>query len=349
MKFVDFDKISKSHAGLWAGDYDGRCRIWITAPKKPVEYPVCPDIVKAWTDGEEIRKRNMRVFENTYFTGDAFPLINLNFGASGHAGYFNNIPYKFADSVWFFPILDGERLRFSKDSFFYKKTVEAAEYLASSGNGDYIVSMPDIAGNLDALGHLRGSERVMTDMFDDPAKVKAELALIQRAWREMTLEVYNILKGANYGGSSIGWMGTYAKGLHSQLQCDMSVMLSPENFDEFVLGELEEQADVLEYPTYHFDGVEQKRHLQKILNIDKIKMIQYTCVAGQPDAMHELETLKQIQRSGKLLLIIVKPGEVKPLLDNLSAKGLYLVTSAETPGDADDLFKIAQKYSKETC
>jgi hypothetical protein len=349
MRHVDFDVISNNFKRFWNHEYIGRCAVRITAPKKKYSFPEprsYEELVKIWTDGEEILKRNRIVFENTYFLGEAFPLINLNFGAAGHAGYFNNCKYKFADTVWFFPLADEEELVFSKDNFLYKATIDAARYLCDKGSGEFIVSMPDICGNIDALAHLRGSENVMIRMATEPEKVKNELKLIQAAWETMVIEVFNAEKDNNYGGSSIGWMGTYAKGLHSQLQSDMSVMLSPEYFDEFVFDELKRQADFLEFPTYHLDGIEQIRHLDKILSIEKIKMIQYTCVAGQPSPLEKLDVLQKIQRAGKLLLLIIRPEWLKPLLENLSAQGLFLKIEADNTEEADNLFKLARDYSE---
>jgi hypothetical protein len=350
VQYVDFDQIGGSFDLFWNHEYSGRCIASITAPKKKLsghQRVSNDEQIKFWTDGEEVLKRHQKYFENTYFLGEAFPLINLNLGAAGHAGYFNKVKYQFADNtVWFFPIDKEEELVFSKNAFFYQKTIELAKYLTSEGRGEFIVSMPDIAGNVDALAHLRGSENVMMDMIMDPEKIKKELNLIQAAWETMTKEVFSIERDNNLGGSSIGWMGTYAKGLHSQLQSDMSVMLSRELFEEFITPELQKQASFLEYPTYHFDGIEQERHLDTLLSIEKIRMIQYTYVAGQPPPMEKLDILKRIQKGNKLLLLIVKPEWVQPILENLSAKGLFLRIAADSPEQADYLFEIVRTYSK---
>ena len=66
------------------------------------------------------------------------------------------------------------------------------------------------------------------------------------------------------------------------MQCDMSVMFSKEMYREFIVDELEQQMEWLEYPVYHFDGVEQEQHLDYILGLKKLKAIQWTHVAGQP-------------------------------------------------------------------
>jgi hypothetical protein len=351
MAYVDFVPIKENFTKWWNGEYTGRCLAYITAPKKnaaPVQEPEkYDDLVKYWSDAETVLKRHKAEFDNTYYLAEGYPIVRLNLGAAGHAGYFANTRYKFAwqTAVWFQPIPWEEKIVFSKDSFLYKKTIELAQYYCAESKGDYLVSMPDIAGNIDALGHLRGQQNVMLKMFDDPDIVKNELQLIQKAWETMIPEIYAVIRDNNYGGGVIYWLGTWGPGLHSQLQADMSVMLSPELYSEFIMDELRKQAAFLDYPLYHLDGVEQKRHLDNLLSIDKLKVIQWTCVEGQPSPLEELDALKRIQKAGKNIVMIAEPKYVQPLLENLSAKGLYLKIEAENPRQADELFAIIKKYS----
>ncbi|MDR1446600.1 MAG: hypothetical protein LBI90_06895, partial [Treponema sp.] len=104
---------------------------------------------------------------------------------------------------------------------------------------------------------------------------------------------------------------------------------------------------ILEYPCYHLDGREQLRHLDKLLGIQRLRMIQYTFVAGQPSPIEQLPALKKIQESGKLLLVIIAPEYVKPLLENLSARGLFINTACANPDEAEDIFKIVKEYSED--
>ncbi|MDR1950299.1 MAG: hypothetical protein LBQ38_12975, partial [Spirochaetaceae bacterium] len=160
MKYVDFDAITNNFESLWNHEYFGRCAVRITAPKRRLEFPAplgYEDIVKEWVDGETRLKKNRLISENTCYLGEAYPMIPLYLGAAGHAGFFDHIRYQFAETVWFFPIDRKEKLRFSKDSYLYKATVDLAKYLVTEGRDEFIISMPDCSGNLDALAHLRGS------------------------------------------------------------------------------------------------------------------------------------------------------------------------------------------------
>jgi hypothetical protein len=101
----------------------------------------------------------------------------------------------------------------------------------------------------------------------------------------------------------------------------------------------------MDYSLYHLDGVEQIRHLDLLLSLDKLDMIQWTSVVGQPPAVDYIPVLKKIQEAGKCLLLNVKAKYVEELLTELSSKGLYIVTEAESEDDARDLVKLAEKLT----
>lgn len=351
-----WEKTKERFAALWEREITDRCCIAVTAPKKgsgcvPEKLPDRDeDKVKFWTDGEWILKRNMERFENTYYAGDAFPVLWLNLGAAGHAGYFRGARYQFEDTVWFFPSvhdLEQDVLEFAPDGLLYRKTLELAEYFANESRGRFMVSMPDTSGNLDVLAHLRGTENILMDMVTDEERVLESLGKVQEVWKRTNREVFDIVRKSNDGGSCIGWLNTWAPGLHAQMQCDISVMLSPDYFNRYAVPELEEQASFLQYPLYHFDGVEQIRHLDMLLSVDKLRMIQWTCVAGQPSPLEYIDVLKRIQHAGKGLLLIVKPKEAEVLLQQLSSKGLYLVVHADSEGEADAIVKLAERCTHE--
>ncbi|MCL2831886.1 MAG: hypothetical protein FWD78_01835 [Treponema sp.] len=350
MKYVDFPAIQKNFEYFWNHEYFGRCALRLTAPIKPVSSLIInnyEDMIKEWCDGETRLKRNRTLSENTYYLGEAFPLFFINLGAAGNAGYFKNIKYEFTkDTLWFFPINNNDELIFSKDSFLYKSTIDLAKYFADNANGEFILGMPGCSSNIDALAHLRGTEQLLMNLIDNPEKVKEDLKAVQKSWFEIVNDVYRIISKNYYGGSAT-WLGTYAKGFHSQLQSDISVMLSPDQFDDFVLEDLQLQSEILEYPCYHLDGQEQILHLDKLLSIKNLRLIQYTFCAGQPTPAEQIPVLKRIQKSGKLLLLFLEPKYVKPILENLSAKNLFINTSCRNPDEADQIFKIVQDYSKE--
>lgn len=301
-----------------------------------------------WTDPERVIARNRRQMEVTTYAGEAFPQIFVDLGAGGHAGFFKGAKYRFEDSVWFFPSHEEpDGIEFDPHSYLFEHTLALARAYARDSGGDYIVSMPDCTGNADALSHLLGPEALLPAMIEEPEAVHRALQKIEAAYEAAMRGVYEIVKGVNGGGSSIGWMSTWAPGLHAQMQSDMSVMISNAMFEEFIMPELRAQCDFLDYPLYHLDGAEQIRHLDSLLSLEKLRAIQWTQVAGQKPCTDYLPELRRIQAAGKGLLILVAPSQIRPLMENLSSRGLYLVTAVETPEEADAVLKDVARLTRD--
>ena len=334
---------------FWHGEVLDRCCFAVTAaPREAASAPRDEaERLRQWTDPETIIARERRRMARTYYGGDAFPNVNLNLGAAGHAGFFRGARHHFSDdTVWFDPVLtEPDALEFDENSFLYQKTLELARALVADSRGDYIVSMPDCSGNADVLSHLLGPEELLLDMLEEPEAVEAGLKKVQPVYERVHRAVYDIVKENNDGGCCISWLTTWGKGLHAQMQCDMSVMISNEMFERFIMPELRAQTELLDHALYHLDGIQQARHLDSLLSLPRLEAIQWTQVTGQPPCTEFLPELKRIQAAGKSLLILAHPDQVRPLMENLSSKGLYLITTAASREEADDLVRLVEKLT----
>lgn len=353
----NFDKIRERFTALWENEIIDRCCIsaFVTDPQISAEYSMPPEGMDPeyfLTDGEMMLKRNLKLFENTYYAGDAFPLVNLNMGAAGHSAFIKDVKVEYTEGTfWFGPVmedeLDAKKIVLDESNYLYQQTFCAAKYLCEEANGRYLISMPDNSGNMDVLSHLRTPVELLQDLIIDEDEVKECLRRIQVIWKDATRKIYDVLKDYCYGGSSIGWLNTWAPGFHNQMQCDMSVMFSNQYYEDYVREELEEQSAFLDYALYHFDGQEQIRHLDTLLSIKDLKMIQWTHVVEQPSPVEFIPVLKKIQEAGKGLLLLLDPQEVEPILTNLSSKGLYLNVKAKSKEEADAVVKLAEKLTRE--
>jgi hypothetical protein len=350
---VNWERTKARHTAFWKGELEGPCLLCVTAPKDNTAWDSFPypkdkeGRVKWWTDAELIIKRYRNGFQGSYYAGDAFPVLIHDLGPAGHAAFFKGADPRFEGSIWFDPSLeDYKDLAFDPHSFLYQKTIELDKAYAEDAKGEYLVGMPDTVGAADVLSHLRGPDRFMTDFFDYPDEVKAALKTVQAVWEKTMAAVWGAVSENNYGGGCAGWLNTWAPGLHGQLQCDCSVMMSPDMFEEFLMYELQAQTDFLEYSLYHFDGEQQIRHLPHLLSVKGIAAIQWTNVAGQPPASHYIPQLKQIQQAGKGVILHCSPDEIPLLLENLSAGLTYLITWANSQAEADNIVKMTERMSR---
>ncbi|MDR1533340.1 MAG: hypothetical protein LBS62_14365 [Clostridiales bacterium] len=347
----NWDKIQERHRAFWNKELSGPCLFSVTAPRDGAVYESFPlpdraeDRTHYWTDAEQVIKRHRSHFSNTYYAGDAFPVLVHDLGPAGHAGFFEGARFRFEGTVWFDATLKAyEDLRFDPSSFLYNKTLELAREYARDAQGAYIVSMPDTVGAADALTHLRGPDQFMFDLLDSPDEVKGALVTVQAVWEQVMRGVYDAVAENNYGGTSVGWLSTWAPGLHGQLQCDLSLMLSPDMFEEFLLYELEAQSRFLDHALYHLDGRQQVIHLPHLLAIESIEAVQWTNVAGQAPVVDFIPVLQSIQQAGKNLILDCSPAELPVLLENLSASQMYVRTWADSRAEADSLVEMVRRF-----
>ncbi len=354
----DIEKVRERLYAFWERELIDRACVAVMAPWKKGDHISMfhndkdlsgdPEALRRyWEDPETILQNALSRMERTCFAGDALPMVYQNYGTSGHCRYFGAQPLYGNDTIWFDPVwesLDDVHSSYTEEVLGMQ--LKIASYLADHAKDRFFVAMPDNCGTLDAIGHLYGTENVLMDMVMYPEKLTEAVRLLNQAWTKTSEIFYQTSQEVN-GGAAHAWMHLLAPGRMNHMQCDMSVMFSPAMFEQFVVPELEQQMEWLEYPIYHFDGIEQERHLHMLLEFDKLKAIQWTYVAGQPLPSNFLHILKRIQEAGKCLILMAPPEDIPVLLDNLSSKGLYLHTEAETSEEALEIVRYVEKHSKE--
>ncbi len=362
MKYqYDWEKTKQRYRALWEKEIVDRVCISIPViPSIDGRYPAIDkmpkdmseaDLCKNYTDADIITKRCIEKFENTYFAGDALACVFPNFGTAGHVQYLGAEPVYLPETIWYKPSMeeyDLDRLKFSKDNKAFKRHFDLVKTLVEKSNGQYFVSMPDNVGVLDALSELRGSDNLLFDLFDEPELVKEACKRLVEVQKESNTAFFEAIKSNNDNGSTHGWMHTWNDGFHGQIQCDFSVMISEAHFEEFALPNLIASSEWMDRAIYHLDGSEQLRHLDMILSVDSIDMIQWVPVAGQPPVTNYIDSLQKIQRSGKGLVLILEPDELEPIMSSLSSKGLQLIiNTVKSKEQADEMIRYAEKHTKE--
>ncbi|MDY3917532.1 MAG: trimethylamine corrinoid protein 2 [Candidatus Limivivens sp.] len=353
----DIDIVKKRMEAFWNQEMMDRACAAIVAPKvKGVNIsPFRNDLdftgnraglIDYWTNPETIRKVNLTKIENTYFGGDAIPSIFQNYGTSGHCNYYGAKPDYQQDTIWFPQVIDSlepENIVFHEEVL--EKHLEICKYLVDHAGDDYFVGMPDSTGTLDAITHLYGSQNLLLDFLEEPELVKQAVKTINEGWKYSNEKFYQMTK-ENCQGSVHSWMHLWAPGRIQHMQVDISVMISADMYREFALPELEDQIEWPDYPVYHFDGIEQIKHLEYILSLEKLKAIQWTYVAGQPSAGHFIPVLQRIQAAGKSVIVMAPKSDIPVLLENLSADKLYIHCEVEDPEEAKEILKYIEKNSK---
>ena len=117
-------------------------------------------------------------------------------------------------------------------------------------------------------------------------------------------------------------------------QCDVAYGISAKSFRECFVPALEKQCAFLDHSLYHLDGTGAFHLVEEVCKIDRMGAVQVLPGAGQPSALHFMDTCKAVQRMGKNLWIFVSPEEIPHALANLSSRGLMFCTGARSEAHA---------------
>jgi hypothetical protein len=124
-------------------------------------------------------------------------------------------------------------------------------------------------------------------------------------------------------------------------------MISEDDFRRFALPFLREQTEKIDYTLYHLDGVDAIRHLDAVLEMEKLNAVQWTPGVGEPQGGDPrwFDLYKKILASGKSVMANwVKPEELQPLIDNVGNHGLHINVDFKTENEIDTALKIVEKY-----
>jgi hypothetical protein len=124
-------------------------------------------------------------------------------------------------------------------------------------------------------------------------------------------------------------------------------MVSAELYRKFILPEMEEITNWVDYSFYHLDGPNARHHVPALLELPRLRGIQYQPGAAslRIPAIHWLPLYRSIQNAGKCVQMHAKYEDVEALLEALDPRGLLIVTTAPSVEAADALLKNAEKWS----
>lgn len=341
----------------WNHEIIDRAVVQVRAPREtPSTEPgelldMTPEDVEQWfLDPEMVIPRLKKQLADTYFGGEAFPVMYPVTGrmVAITAAYLG-CPLEFlnTETVWTHPLLtdwsNRPKFQFDSDNKWWQKSKLLLE-TAIEGSDGYFVGIPDLNGPTEILARIRDTQSLALDFYENPQHIKPALAEINQAWHEYWQACVEITHQA---GGYFFWMGIWSDLPASDLQSDFSIMISQEMFDEYFLPFIAEQTEMVERTIYHLDGPGAVRHLDSLLELSHLDGIQWVPGAGAKPAVEWIPLLKHIQGAGKLVYVYCDKSHVEKLLRELKPEGLMLVVDGcKSIDEAQGLLENAVKWSK---
>jgi 5-methyltetrahydrofolate--homocysteine methyltransferase len=313
----DFDQVRQRWDSLWKG-VNTRPLALMVLPKAGVKAAEPPRYM-AWFDGpfEPVIDQLLAWAQTHEFLGESIPFFCLHFGADTMAGYLGG-DLKLADdegnsgswAVPFIEDLDRTEIRFRKDGYWWKRTVEFGQALRQRCDGKLLIAGPPLAANLDVLAAMRGSQNLLMDLVMCPDAVKRALDAICRAHTEIIQALAELLDWDSLG--SMNNEGAYVSGRQSRPQCDFSCMISEEMFREFAIPCLQSEGNDADAFVYHLDGPGAIRHVPALCELDALDLVCYVPgQPGQPGRERETNLGENIDELGKGQMCLFHPNREK--------------------------------------
>jgi hypothetical protein len=354
---IDFDngrweRVRETFAQWWAGEL-GRPLFYITRKDRD---PGRPEPALPWkkyaasygpeVSAEEIVDRYDFDLSRLRYFGDAFPCFWPNFGPGVLAAFLGAHIEVREETCWFHPDRHQEAgeidFRFDPDNYWYRRVSDLCLAALDRWEGTVQVSMTDLGGNLDISSTFRPGERLLLDLYDRPEVIRWLTWKTHEAWWTYFDAFNTLLHPVNPGYTA--WTPIFSDAPFYMLQCDFSVMISPEMFVEFAKPELAATCSRLDRPFYHLDGPGQLPHLDEILSIPDLKGVQWVPGAGAPDIRSWPEVFRKIRDAGKLIQFFGNIEDLDAIVGQLGGPEGIMLVSWETDKTEKEIEAALKKY-----
>ena len=282
---------------------------------------------------------------------DMLPVANTQLGPGSLAAILGARYEGGDDTIWIHPDPDyTENFEFDPNHPNYILHKQLLKACKAKSQGHYYVGMPDLMEGLDVLAAMKGTDKVLLDLAMQPEVVECQMQKINDIYFRVFDELYDIIREGDE--MAFCYFSAWAPGKMTKLQCDISTMISTEDYRRFVQPFIHEQCRKIPYTLYHLDGVGAMHHLPALLEIEELNAIQWTPGVGEPQGGSEkwYELYRKILNAGKSIMAChLTVDEIKPLLNNIGTEGVHLEVDFQNEKEVEEAMKIIESFKHSDC
>ncbi|MCX7706138.1 MAG: hypothetical protein N2115_07810, partial [bacterium] len=292
--------------------------------------------------------------ENTEFLGEYIPSLSPDFGPDQFAAFYG-AELEFSEESkhtnWVKPIIDDWNkflpLRFNPENKTFKKIIEYTKLISEDSKGKYLVSDIDKHSNIDTLLALRGAEKLCMDLYDYPEIIEKAMLDLRKDFTKISDALYKA--GIDNRGLGTTVYGYYSEKKFGVVQADFICMMSPEMFRKYVMPALEEEIEYYDHSYFHLDGPGALVHLDDILSIKKLGILQWQPGEGEKPNFMWLDILKKAQKAGKAVCVFgnsngtLTPDIIKQLHKELDPEKVIYHVNVKDRKEFDELANWLEK------
>ena len=351
----EWEETKDRYCAWWEHEYFGRCALAVGAPlddppDRP-EPPAATTVRDRWYDLDAISARLDYNMSRTFYGGESFPIWSPGYPGLASLPTIHGCTCDLdMHTGWHHPMLtdpdgfDVSEVEIDTGNPAYVYAMNVLQRAAREARGKSIPSIGAFGGCGDTLASLRGTEQLLLDCIERPDAVREAEFVLMDMWCDFFDRCHQPIREASDGGSAC-WFGVWSPGRTYCSHNDFSYNISPAMFRELFLPVIERQTQFLDHTVYHVDGVQAFAHVDALCELPRLHALQILPGAGKPSPLHYMDTLKKVQAAGKNLHISIPPGELRPALEQLSARGLFISTGTPTEAEARQLLRDAERWS----
>ncbi len=277
---------------------------------------------------------------------DMLPVANTQLGPGSLAAILGGVFEGGPDTIWIHPDPDyKDDFSFNPEHPNFLLHKELLRAVKEKAAGHYYVGMPDLMEGLDVLAAMKGTDKVLLDTVMQPEVLERQMQQINDIYFRVFDELYDIIREGDE--MAFCYFSSWAPGKMAKLQCDISTMISTEDYRRFVQPFIREQCRKIDYTLYHLDGVGALHHLPALLEVDELNAIQWTPGVGEPQGGSPkwYDLYRRILAAGKSIMACwVTLDELRPLLDNIGGDGVHLEMDFHNEDEVEEAMKIVEEY-----
>lgn len=343
----DFERARTYWDAFWQHDLiDRPCAVIIADGDDPQD--AVPTLQPVDADFQIMLDKYDRYARSHHFLGECVPGFCPGFGPDQFTAFLGaplTIDPNSADTSWTAKIVDDWQdflpLEMAENNHYWKRMHEFHQAAEHYCTGKCLLYEIDLHSNLDSLEALRGAEKLLFDLMDNPDLMEQAVNQVRPLYRY----VYDSFR--KYGekrplGTNSG-MGLYSPGKTDFVQSDFICVMTPEMVRRFVLPAIEEEVRFLDNSCFHLDGPDALAHLDDILSIKDLDAVQWLPGAGAKPQHQWSEVLHHIQSAGKAIVLYGDCDLVKQIHKEYRPELVVYYVTADSREQAEDLLRWLER------
>jgi hypothetical protein len=300
-----------------------------------------------WCDSEFQVEHHLESIRMDPHLGETFPVFWPNLGPEVYAAFFG-AKLNFTRHNAFADPLDcdvaevSHLLSFDWENPYLKKIEEMTRIALDMCQGKSLVGYTDLHPGLDCVGAWRGSQNLCIDCLENPDEIKKLVELATRHFVPLFDHFDQILKEA--GQYSVNWLQIPSRAKLHVPSCDYASLLSHQTFENLGLTPIIQEVNSIDHNIFHLNGRGVAKNLDYILDIPKIRCIQW--VQGYGSDQQILKWRKMIERileKGRSIVVNIQAPELEDFIEAFpNPEGIFLFMEAFTEDEADILKRISR-------